>query len=179
MQSCAEWIRDNFEDVANLDSYDLNRAGEKPSDSVHVPLKNVNSLIIHHSATSTGCSRVFRALHRAVNGWLDMGYHFVIGNGSLSEDGEVEEGRPLWAIGAHARKHNEDTIGICLVGDFSDTYPTEDQMKSLGILLKRLLLKYGLSLSCIILHRDLSGCRTVCPGDNLTRDMIISAIPLQ
>lgn len=178
MESCAEWVRDNFED-ANPDSVTLNKAGEKPPDSVHVPLKTVNSLIIHHSATPTGCSRVFRALHRAVNGWADIGYHFVIGNGTMSEDGEVEEGRPVWAAGAHAKKHNEDTIGICLVGDFSDAYPTEDQMKSLGILLERLLSDYGLSSSSIILHRDLSGCSTVCPGDNLTRDKIINSIPPQ
>ncbi len=179
MQSCAEWIRDNFEDVTNLDSDDLNRAGEIPPDSVYTRMKNVNSLIIHHSATTTGCAEVFRALHRAINGWFDIGYHFVIGNGSLSEDGEVEEGRPQWAVGAHAREHNADTIGICLVGDFSDIHPTEDQMKSLGMLLKSLLSDYGLSSSSIILHRDLSGCKTVCPGENLTKDMIINAIPLQ
>ena len=176
MQSCSEWITDNFKDAAKSDTDDLNRAGEKPPDSVYTCMKEVNSLIIHHSATTTGCSRVFRAFHRAINGWVDIGYHFVIGNGSLSEDGEVEEGRPKWAVGAHAREHNEDTIGICLVGDFSDIYPTEDQLKSLGMLLKSLFSEYGLSSSNIILHRDLSGCKTECPGKNLTKEMIINSI---
>ena len=176
MQSCSDWIIDNFRDTVNPDTDGLNKAGEKPPDSVYTRMKDVNSLIIHHSATPTGCSMVFRAFHRAINGWIDIGYHFVIGNGSLSEDGEVEEGRPQWAVGAHAREHNEDTIGICLVGDFNDTYPTEDQMKSLGMLLKRLLSEYDLSSSSIILHRDLSGCKTVCPGKNLTRELIIKSI---
>lgn len=176
MQSCADWIADNFKDTSNTYKGDLNRAGEKPPDSIYVRMNKINSLIIHHSATTTGCSKVFRAFHRAINGWVDIGYHFVIGNGSLSEDGEVEEGRPQWAVGAHAREHNEDTIGICLVGSFSDTYPTEDQMKSLGMLLKSLLSEYDLSSSSIILHRELSGCNTECPGKNLTREMIIDSI---
>lgn len=179
MQSCSDWIMDNFKDTANPNADYLNKAGEKPPDSVYTRMKGVNSLIIHHSATTTGCSRVFRAFHRAINGWVDIGYHFVIGNGTLSEDGEVEEGRPQWAVGAHAREHNEDTIGICLVGNFSDTYPTEEQMKSLGILLKSLLSEYDLSSSSIILHRDLSGCKTECPGKNLTREMIVNSISYQ
>lgn len=176
MQSCADWIKDNSKDAANQHIDDLNRAGEKPLDSVYVRMKNVNFLIIHHSATATGSAKVFRAFHRAINGWVDIGYHFVIGNGTLSEDGEVEGGRPQWAAGAHAREHNEDTIGICLVGNFTDTYPTENQMKSLGLLLKNLLSEYDLSSSSIILHRDLSGCRTECPGKNLTREMIVNSI---
>ena len=176
MQSCADWIMENFEDISNQDTDYLNRAGEKPPDSVHVRMNNVNSLIIHHSATTTGCSRVFRTLHRAINGWKDIGYHFVIGNGTLSEDGEVEEGRPQWAVGAHAREHNADTIGICLVGNFNDIFPTEAQMKSLGMLLKNLLSEYKLASSSIILHRDLSGCKTVCPGENITIQMILDSV---
>ncbi len=176
MQSCSDWIMDNFKDTANPDTDDLDRTGEKPPDSVYTRMKKVNYLIIHHSATATGCARVFRAFHRSINEWVDIGYHFVIGNGSLSEDGEVEEGRPQWAVGAHAREHNSDTIGICLVGNFNDTYPTEEQMRSLGMLLKNLLSEYDLSSSSIILHRDLSGCKTLCPGDNLTREMIVNSI---
>ncbi|MCD4848551.1 MAG: peptidoglycan recognition protein family protein [Candidatus Aegiribacteria sp.] len=176
MLSSARWIRSNFRMDTELGDTSLNEAGEKPDDCVYSPISSINRIVVHHSATATGSARVFRAFHRAVNGWVDIGYHFVIGNGTMSEDGEVEEGRPQWAVGAHAREHNADTIGICLVGNFSDTYPTEDQMKSLGKLLKSLLSEYDLSSSSIILHRDLSGCKTVCPGENLTRKMIVNSI---
>ena len=41
-----------------------------------------------------------------------IGYHFLI-----LPDGTVERGRPESMWGAHTRDHN-DTLGICLVGDF-------------------------------------------------------------
>ena len=175
MQSSAQWLRSNLSNVQITDE-EMNAAGERPSDDVYVPMGEVNSLVIHHSATATGNARVFRALHRAVNGWDDIGYHFVIGNGTLSCDGEIETGRPVWAAGAHAREHNSDSIGICLVGNFCETSPTRKQIASLKDLLGKLLEEFSLSTSCILLHRDVPGCRTECPGDNLTIKDVIDAL---
>ncbi|NOQ22104.1 MAG: hypothetical protein GQ565_05575 [Candidatus Aegiribacteria sp.] len=176
MQSCAEWIRSNLPEILDISDEKMNAAGEKPSEDLYVRLDKVNSLVIHHSATATGSARVFRALHRAVNGWIDIGYHFVIGNGTLSFDGEIEPGRPVWSVGAHAREHNRDSIGICLVGNFCETSPTAKQMASLTDLLRKLLKDLCLSRSGILLHRDVPGCRTECPGDNLTMKEIIDAL---
>ena len=176
MQSCAEWIRSNLSGIPDISDDEMNIAGEKPSEGIYGRLDKVNSLIIHHSATETGCARVFRALHRAVNCWVDIGYHFVIGNGTLSFDGEIEPGRPVWSVGAHARGQNRDSIGICLVGNFCITSPTPKQMASLRDLLKKLLSDYSISRSSILLHRDVPGCRTECPGGNLTIKEIIDAL---
>ncbi|MEN8207841.1 MAG: peptidoglycan recognition family protein [Candidatus Fermentibacteria bacterium] len=176
MQSCADWLRSHFSDIPDISDEELNSAGEKPSEDLYERLDRINSLVIHHSATATGNARVFRALHRAANGWIDIGYHFVIGNGTLSLDGEIEPGRPLWAVGAHAREHNSDTIGICLVGDFTKTSPTLKQLASLKDLLKKLLEDFTLSRSDILLHRDVPGCRTECPGDNLTLKEVIDSL---
>ncbi len=173
MQSCAQWLRCNLSDILDITDEEMNAAGERPSDDLYVPLEGVNSLVIHHSATATGNARVFRALHRAVNGWIDIGYHFVIGNGTLSFDGEIESGRPVWSVGAHAREHNSDSIGICLVGNFCETSPTRKQITSLKDLLRKLLEDFSLSTSGILLHRDVPGCRTECPGDNLTIKEVI------
>ena len=172
MQSCARWLRSNLHDIPDISDEEINATGEKPSEDLYVRLDKVNSLVIHHSATETGCARVFRALHRAVNGWVDIGYHFVIGNGTLSEDGEIESGRPVWAVGAHAREHNNHSIGICLVGNFNLSYPTAKQRDSLTVLLKELLSENGLSESDIILHRDVPGCNTECPGYKVTDEWI-------
>ena len=176
MQSCAQWVRSNLGDIPDISDEEINAAGEKPLEDLYVRLDKVKSLVIHHSATTTGNARVFRALHRAVNGWIDIGYHFVIGNGTLSGDGEIEPGRPVWSVGAHAREHNRDSIGICLVGNFNETSPTRKQIASLKDLLKKLLEDLSLSRSGILLHRDVPGCRTECPGDNLTIKGVIDAL---
>ncbi|MBN2586441.1 MAG: N-acetylmuramoyl-L-alanine amidase [Candidatus Fermentibacteraceae bacterium] len=140
--------------------------------SVYRPLAEVGRIIIHHSATETGCARVFRALHRGVNGWVDIGYHFVIGNGTLSADGEIEPGRPEWAVGAHARRNNDDSLGVCLVGDMNHHPPTEAQLFSLAGLLEKLMAKYGLSAKDLALHGDLPHCSTLCPGRYLTLEKV-------
>ncbi len=176
MQSCAHWLRSNLSDLPDISDEEMNAAGERPSEDLYARLDKVTSLVVHHSATATGNARVFRALHRAVNGWADIGYHFVIGNGTLSADGEIEPGRPLWAVGAHAREHNSDSIGICLVGNFCQTSPTRKQMASLTDLLTKLLEDFSLTRSEILLHRDVPGCRTECPGDNLTEKEITGAL---
>jgi len=176
MQSSAEWVRKNFTQITDISDSEINAACIPPPDSIYTQVDGITSLVIHHSATETGNAEVFRALHRAVNGWVDIGYHFVIGNGSLSEDGEIERGRPMWAVGAHARGHNTDTLGICLVGNFSLTYPTVKQRISLAALLRELLSGYALSESAILLHRDVPGCITECPGDNISNEWISESL---
>jgi len=44
-------------------------------------------------------------------GWNGIGYHFVI-----RRDGEVEVGRDIDEVGAHAKGYNQESIGICMVG---------------------------------------------------------------
>ena len=176
MQSCVHWLRSNLSNLPDISDEELNTAGEKPTEDIYERLDKVTSLVVHHSATATGNARVFRALHRAVNGWDDIGYHFIIGNGTLSCDGEIELGRPIWSVGAHAREHNRDSIGICLVGNFCEASPTEKQMASLRGLLEKLLEDFSLSRSGILLHRDVPGCITECPGDNLIINEVIDAL---
>lgn len=176
MQSCAEWLKENLREVPDISDDALNAFGNAPPDSVYEKLSGHRRVILHHSATETGCARVFRALHRAVNGWVDVGYHFVIGNGSMSGDGEIEPGRPLWAVGAHTRENNTDSIGICLVGNFDETSPTDAQVNSMCRLLRRIMMRYGIDKDRIFLHRDVPPCRTRCPGANLTMATVAKAL---
>src|SRR5262245_42419282 len=80
-------------------------------------------IVIHHSATPTGGAAVFDKMHRD-KGWDELGYDFVIGNGTDSGNGQVEVGSrwPKQKWGAHAKtpnnEYNERGIGICLVGNF-------------------------------------------------------------
>jgi len=123
-------------------------------------------IVIHHSDTKTGCAAAFDRYHKDVHHWDELGYHFVIGNGTGSRDGQVEVG-PRWSKqkwGAHAgvKEFNEFGIGICLVGDFDVTRPTPAQMQSLTQLTAWLMQSYHIPASHVIGHRDAKS--TNCPG---------------
>lgn len=137
------------------------------------PMAGIRRLVVHHSATASGNASCFRVLHRGVNGWNDIGYHFVIGNGTLSADGEVEKGRELPFRGAHARGANHDSIGVCLVGNFNLGEPSCSQYSALGGLLGMLMEKYSLPVSAVTLHRLVKGSCTECPGRYLTLEKIL------
>ncbi len=127
------------------------------------------AIVIHHSATSAGGAKSFDKYHRERNGWDELGYHFVIGNGSSTPNGWVEVG-PRWhkqKHGAHCKTptnyYNEHGIGVCLVGNFSETRPTEKQLAALDHLLRFLRDVTDIPPSRIITHREVTR-KTRCPG---------------
>lgn len=149
----------------------------KPSKKEELPVINQlnrfnvrswNYIVIHHSATESGNAAEFDKSHRA-RGWENgLGYHFVIGNGNGSGNGEIEIGN-RWMNqidGAHAgvQEYNHLGIGICLVGNFNESYPTKAQMDSLLALIQYLQERCRIPLENVILHRH---CKeTDCPGGN-------------
>jgi hypothetical protein len=139
-----------------------------PSD--WVPVAKLNAwhwIVIHHSATPTGGAAAFDKMHKA-KGWDELGYHFVIGNGTDTHDGLVEVGSrwPKQKWGAHTKTPGEEFnmhgIGICLVGNFDVTHPTDAQMKSLSKLTSYLMKTYHISADHVVGHRDCKS--TDCPG---------------
>ena len=132
-------------------------------------------IVIHHSATATGNAAIFDEWHRTKRHWDELGYHFVIGNGTASGDGQVEIG-PRWfkqKHGAHCRVGNNETyndtgIGICLVGDFQKTRPTQRQMQALAELVDWLSLRFGIPESHVIGHGAVDV--TSCPGRYFSMD---------
>ncbi|MEW6027540.1 MAG: peptidoglycan recognition family protein [Planctomycetota bacterium] len=126
-------------------------------------------IVIHHSETKRGNAKIFDNYHRNSRGLKDgLAYHFVIGNGTDSRDGEVETGN-RWErqiAGAHCydNKINAESIGVCLVGDFNKSRPTDRQIKSLLKLISGLQKQHGISKSNILLHKEADKNRTDCPG---------------
>lgn len=98
-----------------------------------------------------------RRWHVDGNGWSDIGYHYVI-----RRSGELELGRPVAKMGAHAKGHNGDSIGICMVGGISDNdgNPVPDanfaaaQYETLEKACSQLNSKF--SIQRIVGHRDIS-----------------------
>ena len=128
-------------------------------------------IILHHSDDRSGDLAKYDDVHRNQNKWENgCGYHFVIGNGTQSGDGEVEMSE-RWTRqiqGAHAKvpgnHFNEQGIGICLVGDFDEggRRPTPAQMEELSRLIRWLKARYDIQDCDVRGHSDC--CATQCPG---------------
>jgi hypothetical protein len=136
------------------------------------------AIIVHHSATEVGNAAYFNKEHSGRlddfgGRWLGIGYDFVIGNGSLSGDGEVET-TFRWKeqlVGAHCKTAdnwaNTYGIGIVLVGNFDLSRPSEMQMESLTKLVSYLQKRYYIPANDIYGHGSTPGAHaTDCPGTN-------------
>lgn len=135
-------------------------------------------IIIHHSDSSYGSAAIIDKWHRD-RGFDELGYHFVIGNGTNSGDGQIEVG-PRWTKqkwGAHDNaldnRFNTNGIGICLVGNFNVTHPTPRQLHSLVRLVVYLMEKYSISADHVLGHGETKD--TQCPG----KFMNVAAIRLE
>lgn len=136
------------------------------------PERDWTAIVIHHSATPTGNAAIFDQWHRERNQWDGVGYDFVIGNGSDSADGKVEV-TFRWRqqrTGAHCggtpdNWANEEAVGICLVGDYSQGRPTPAQMRALTRLVRFLRDRYDIPVGRVYGHGSTPGARvTECPG---------------
>lgn len=137
-----------------------------------IPVYNVRSwsyIVVHHSATHEGNARTIDLSHYRRGFGNGLGYHFLIDNGTLGkENGQIEVG-PRWIKqedGAHANAAgmNENGIGICLIGNFSEQHVSERQLNSLVFLVHALMTHYRIPLSHVIRHQDVPGKNTECPG---------------
>jgi hypothetical protein len=120
-------------------------------------MRKLGTLIVHHSASPLSTTlEDIRGWHLG-RGWSDIGYHYVI-----EEDGKIRVGRPLWLTGAHCRRHNSYTVGVCLVGD--NTRPGEEWTNAQIKSLKTLANAFNLVLPEMdaVGHRDKTA--TLCPG---------------
>lgn len=123
-------------------------------------------IVVHHSATPHGNAKSYDRVDRAHGMENGLAYHFVIGSGRDSKDGEIEIGS-RWAEqlhGGHVSKweYNNHGIGICLVGNFEKHNPTRKQLASL----KKLITYLGEDLLDgkykFRVHKEINP--TLCPG---------------
>ena len=158
----------------------------------------IGKLIVHHTGTPNDITD-YAGLARGIyvnelnNGYIDIAYNWLI-----DPNGRIYEGR--WAqnypaglphtgernrlnvMGAHALHFNTDTIGIGLMGDYSDIAPTPAMVGALLTLMTWKCARWGLDplasdpyvnsvgetvthLHNICGHRDTYA--TACPGDTV------------
>jgi N-acetylmuramoyl-L-alanine amidase CwlA len=100
-----------------------------------------------------------REYHTKINGWSDIGYHWLI-----DRNGVLYEGRPEDIVGAHAYGANEGSIGINLMYGTKDNSISNETIVALVKKIKEICIKYHIipSKYTIIGHRDVMA--TECPG---------------
>ncbi len=121
-------------------------------------------IVIHSAATKPTQNigiETIRRWHKQ-RGFLDVGYHFVIRRG-----GQVETGRPVRALGAHASGFNARSVGICYIGGVDENNQpsanmTPAQDRALVSLLTQLRAQFPEAR--IVGHRDLPNANTECPS---------------
>jgi N-acetylmuramoyl-L-alanine amidase-like protein len=132
-------------------------------------------IIVHNSGTRQGNARAFDYYHRHVRRMPNgLAYHFVVGNGTSSGNGQIEIGdrwrRQINGGHVHSDYLNNISLGICLVGDFNHTRPTRAQLDATEELIKYLRDRCGKVDGRSIPvrpHREMNPPRwaTDCPGD--------------
>lgn len=137
---------------------------------INVRTDNWIRIVAHHSAIKYGNAAIYDRAHRKRGMQNGLAYHFVIGNGIDSGDGEIEIG-PRWTkqlLGGHVKSYgiNLTAIGICLVGNFEATHPTHRQLAAFTQLMDWLRSEIIPKAKKFAGHRDLRGEQTVCPGRN-------------
>ncbi len=132
------------------------------------PMTRVSRITIHHEGsdpvwfsdqrTTAGHLERVRQAH-TTNGrnWADIGYHYII-----DRSGRVWQGRDLRYQGAHVSGHNEQNVGVMVLGNFERQRPSPQQLRSLEWAVRTLAQAYRVPRQRIFTHRELSP--TACPG---------------
>jgi hypothetical protein len=146
----------------------------------------VTHLIVHHTADRpppgdiAAWVRAIWAYHVNTNGWADIGYNFLIG-----PEGTVFEGRAggKGVVGAHFSCINSGTMGVSVLGNYSNEKPPSAALESLFTLLawqagewrlnptgRAMHVSGGVEMNIISGHRDSAAspraCGTTeCPGN--------------
>lgn len=159
----------------------------------------ITKLIVHHTDTPNGDrnpAATIRAIyhyHAITQDWGDIGYNFLIddagriykgrnshsaGSGADSINGQDARGRGV--TGAHALSHNKGTVGVALLGNFTNREPSRAARDALARLFAWEADQHNIdphgaspytsstgqqsSFPNIAGHRD-TGRATQCPGD--------------
>ena len=154
----------------------LTRSVRNEIDRAPVLRERWRFIIVHNSGTRQGNARIFDYYHRNVRRMKNgLAYHFVIGNGTSSGNGEIEIGdrwrRQINGGHVHSDYLNNISLGICLVGDFNRGQPTRAQLDASEELIRYLRARCGKVERRDIPvrpHREMNPPRwaTDCPGDD-------------
>jgi N-acetyl-anhydromuramyl-L-alanine amidase AmpD len=128
-------------------------------------------LVLHHTGSTNQPPQydgVWTYHNSGAGGKWPEGYgiqyaYFIERDGIIMQGREEEE--LTWHAGSY--KFNNESIAICLAGDFTREDPTNAQLKSLKDLMIDIQRRRGISNDSIYLHREVR--QTACPGQDLRK----------
>jgi len=148
-------------------------------------------LIVHHSAGNNQSNDFGQVvefiwdLHVNTNGWDDIGYNWLI-----DPNGILYQGRPDNYQGAHFSCINENTVGICVIGDYSLVEPSEEAINTLINTLAFEATEHLIDVNIqsqhetgeflldnIAGHRDSSGSMNACSGTECPGNSFYPLLP--
>ena len=122
----------------------------------------VRDLFLHHSVTPDNGPDTVLAMqrfHQDTRGWADIAYTVIYS----PKHRVLFEGRGFGIAGAHTRSHNRTSHGLCVLGNYDVTKPTDNMIEDLAEFARWHRTAYG--AGTYRPHNDVSA--TKCPGDNL------------
>ena len=139
-------------------------------------------IVLHHSASASGNYDQIDREHRKILGYDGCGYHFVIGNGAGSADGQIEvaqrwnnQKQGVHCRNARSQDMDEYGIGICLVGDLDQQPPTPRQVAATQALVSYLSQRYRIEPGHVSTHSHFAATQTVCPGKFFPAQLVNAA----
>ncbi len=144
----------------------------------------LNRVIVHHTVTAidepdpAARIRAIHAFHVQGNDWSDIGYNFLVDQAGRIYEGRAgggpsgEDGSGRGVIGAHAAGHNTGSVGVAILGTFTDdrATPSDAALDAVAAVTAWKLGTRGidpLAQGAVIGHRDVVA--TGCPGNGCQR----------
>lgn len=127
---------------------------------------NPNKIILHHSLTAdtkTVSWGAIRKYHVETLGWTDIGYAWGIE--LVNDHYEILMGRRPDLVGAHTIGQNDQSIGICVVGNYDIDPVTIEIKDAIQKLLTWLIFVYKIPSKEIYGHCEFAS--KTCPGKNI------------
>ena len=142
--------------LESSESRNLGRGGSLGSDGVCRVKRSITVIVVHCTATRVDVDFSQKDLLRShrTRGMTCVGYHFYI-----RKDGFIWSTRPLEQVGAHARGHNQNSIGIAYEGGLDEQgHPADTRTQQQKFSMRALIrtLKKDFSITRVCGHRDLS-----------------------
>ena len=119
-------------------------------------MRNIDSIIVHCSATKAGQDFTATDIDRwhRERGFNGIGYHYVV-----RLDGKLEKGRDVSLAGAHCKGWNKRSIGICYIGGLDENgRPTDTRTNVQNRVLYQIImdLQREYNILQMLGHRDTS-----------------------
>ena len=121
-------------------------------------LSAIDTLVVHHSAVPPTVGPQRMADYHVKNlEWPGLGYHFMVG-----EDGIVYQGNHLKTVSYHTGNANGHCVGICFLGNFTNSVPPPEQLRAGAHLVAWLMQELDIELDNVKGHKEMLA--TQCPG---------------